>query len=207
MVITYFGRQYFKITLGDLTVAINPPAKAAKTPRFGADIVLSSLRHPDYSGIDTVTLGGKEPFVIDGPGDYETRGLFFKGAHSLSSIGGKEYVNTVYGFELDNIKVAFLGALSDEATLSPEARQIAGAADILFVPIGGKDVMDPAQGYKVSVSFDPSIIVPMDYEADALKRFLKEGGQEKNEMLEKLTIKRKDLEGKEAYIIPLEVQS
>jgi hypothetical protein len=123
MVITYYGKQYCKLTLGDLTIAINPPAKDSKAmpkpPRFGADIALITTRHPDYSGSDTVALGDKEPFVIDGPGSYEIKGIFITGAKSSVTIDGKEYINTVYGFELDNIKIAVLGALADASTLSP----------------------------------------------------------------------------------------
>ncbi len=211
MVITYFGKECFKITLGELTIALNPLNKSSKalpkTPRFGADIVLSSVRHEDYNGVEQSFFGDREPFVIDGPGDYEIKGLFFKGALSKVMIDQKEYINTVYGFELDGIKIAFLGVLSDEKELSPEAKQIASVADLIFVPIGGGEVFDPAAAYKLAVSFDPNIIVPMEYDADSLKRFLKEGGQEKNEMLDKLTIKRRDLDGKEAYIAPLEPQS
>lgn len=206
MVITYFGRQYFKLTLGDLTIALNPPEKDSKPTRFGADIVLSSLRHPDYAGFDTVTLGGKTPFVIDGPGDYEVRGLFFKGATSNTTIKGKKYFNTVFGFELDGIKIAFMGVLSDEGGLSPEAKEIASRADIIFVPVGASGTLDAVQAYKLAVSFDPSIVIPMDFEQDGLKRFLKEGGQEGAKAEEKLTIKRKDLEGKEAHIVVLEPQ-
>ena len=204
MIITYFGKEYFKISQGDLVIAINPPEKSAKAPRFGADIMLSSARHADYYGVETVTFSGKEPFVIDGPGDYEVRSLFFKGATSEIIIEGKKYINTVYGFELDGIKIAFLGALEDESAMSAEAKQLAAAADVLFIPIGGGNLFDPSTAYKVAVSFDPSIIIPMEYDADTLKRFLKEGSQEKNEIVDKLTLKRKDLEGKESFIIPLE---
>ncbi|HSE56584.1 MAG TPA: MBL fold metallo-hydrolase [Candidatus Paceibacterota bacterium] len=211
MVITYFGKECFKITLGDLTIALNPVSKSskalAKTPRFGADIVLSTTNHPDYNGVEQMSFGEREPFVIDGPGDYEIKGLFFKGALSKIVIGGKEYVNTVYGFELDGIKIAFLGALADESTLTAEAKQIASSADLIFVPAGGGEVFDPAAAYKLAVSFDPNIIVPMDADTEHLKRFLKEGGQEKNETLDKLTLKRRDLDGKEAYIAVLEPQS
>jgi Beta-lactamase superfamily domain len=218
MVITYYGKQYCKLTLGDLTIAINPPAKesnalGAKAPRFGADIALITTQHPDYNGSETVSLGDKEPFVIDGPGSYEIKGIFITGAKSSVSIDGKEYINTVYGFELDNIKIAFLGALSDVGTLSAEAKEIAGASDMLFIPIGGGDVFDTAKAYKVATSFSPNVIIPVDADTSSLAKFLKEGGQDlstqagKNEMADKATLKRKDLDGKESYIIALAPQA
>lgn len=222
MVITYFGKSYFKLTLGDLTIAINPPSKDSKSfpkpPRFGADIALITTNHPDYNGADQVSLGSAEPFVIDGPGSYEVKDVYISGALSKviienplspkgSSEAKKEYINTVYGFEIDNIKCAFMGIISDETTLSVEAKDILRGADILFVPIGGVITLDPAHAYKIAVAYDPSIIIPYHYDTDALKRFLKEGGQEKNEAADKATLKRKDLEGKEGYILVLDSQA
>lgn len=211
MVITYYGKQYCKLSLGDLTIAINPPAKTSKAlpkaPRFGADIVLVTTNHEDYNGIETVSLGEKKPFVIDGPGSYEVEGLFITGAKSMVSLGGKEYINTVYGFEIDGIKVVILGALADSGTLSTEAKELAGASELLFVPIGGGEVFDSAAAYKTATSFGPCVVVPLEADETTLKKFLKEGGQEKNEILDKATLKRRDLEGKESFIIGLSPQA
>lgn len=214
MVITYFGGAYFKLTLGDLTIAINPPSKNskrfAKPTRFGADIALITTNYADYNGADTVTLGSAEPFVIDGPGSYEIKNCFVTGAKSDVMIDKKNYINTVYGFELDNLKMAFLGIIADESTLSVEAKEIIRGADILFVPIGGAigeiGVFDPAQAYKTAISYDPSIIIPYEYTTESVTRFLKEGGQEKNEPQDKATLKRKDLDGKEGTILVLTSQ-
>lgn len=202
MVITYFGKEYFKLTLGDLTIALNPPDKSQKPARFGADIALISVNHPDYNGAETVALGDKEPFVLDSAGSFEVRELFFTGAPSKVTYEGKEYINTVYGFELDGIKIAYLGLCQDEKMLSTEAKEIAGNADMIFVPIDG----DPAHAYKTATSFNPNVIIPMDYDKDSLARFLKEGGQEKNEVQDKVTLKRRDLDGKEGHIIVLAPQ-
>ncbi len=202
MVITYYGRQYFKLTLGDLTIATNPPSKASKPARFGADIALISLNHADYNDPETVTMGDREPFVLNSAGSYEVKELFFTGAGSTVNVDKKDFINTVYGFELDGIKIAFLGAAYDEKTLSSEAKEIAGQADMIFVAIGE----DPTLAYKTATSFDPNVIIPMDYTDESLKRFLKEGGQEKNEVQDKLTLKRRDLDGKEGHIIVLAPQ-
>jgi L-ascorbate metabolism protein UlaG (beta-lactamase superfamily) len=211
MVITYFGKSYFKLTLGDLTIAINPPSKDSKAfskvPRFGADIALITTYTIDTDGPDTVTLGDKEPFVIDGPGNYEVRELLITGAASTVVMDGKTYNNTVYGFELDGIKIGVLGLTGDDKLLSTEAKEIASNADMLFVPVGSDALeLNPAKAYKTAVSYDVNMIVPYEYTADTLKLFLKEGGQDKNETQEKATLKRKDLDGKEGYILVLEQQ-
>jgi len=199
MVITYYGKSYFKLTLGDLTIAINPPSKALKPSRFGADIALITTNTEETNDPETVTLGDKEPFVIDGPGSYEVRGLHFSGATSDAFLNKKRYINTVYGFELDGIKIAFLGLVNDEKTLSNEAKEIASNADMVFVPV----LDDPTSAYKTALAFDPNMIVPYEYDKTTLARFLKEGGQEKNEVLDKATLKRRDLDGKEGHILVL----
>lgn len=208
MVITYYGKQYFKLTLGNLTIATNPPSKASKPARFGADIALITANTPDYNDAETVTLGDAVPFVINSPGSYEVHELFFAGAPStvtidkdLSAQAG-ERINTVYGFELDGIKIAFLGCVYDEKALSTEAKEIASQADMIFVAIGE----DPTAAYKMATSFDPNVIIPMEYEADTLKRFLKEAGQDKAEVQDKATLKRRDLDGKEGHVIVLASQ-
>ncbi len=175
-------------------------------PRFGADIALITTKTVDTNGADTVSLGDKEPFVIDGPGNYEVRELLITGASSTVTIDKKEHINTVYGFELDGIKIAFMGLIDDDKKLTAEAKEIAGNADMLFMPVGGTVDLDPAKAYKIATSFDVNMVVPYEYDADSLKRFLKEGGQEKNEGQDKATLKRKDLDGKEGYILLLEPQ-
>ena len=202
MVITYYGKTYFKLTLGDLTIATNPPSKSLKPSRFGADIALITTNVEEGNDPETVSLGDKQPFVIDSAGSYEVRELFFGGAPSTAVVGKKEYINTVYGFELDGIKIAFLGYVTDEKSLSTEAKEIAGQADMVFVSIGD----DPSAAYKMATSFDPNVIIPMNYDADTLKRFLKEGGQEKTSAEDKLTLKRRDLDGKEGSIVVLAEQ-
>jgi len=199
MVITYLGNSYFKLTLGDLTIAINPPSKSLKPARFGADIALITTNVPEANDPETVTLGEKSPFIIDGPGSYEVRGLLFAGAQSAVQMDKTSYINSVYGFELDGIKVAHLGYVNDEKALSTEAKEIANNADMLFINVGD----DPAGAYKTALSFEPNMVVPFNFTKETLARFLKEGGQEKNETLDKATLKRRDLDGKEGYILVL----
>jgi len=87
--------------------------------------------------------------------------------------------------------------------LSKEAREAVNSPDILFVPIGGKDVLDAKAAAKFASSLEPKMIIPMDYDPASLKAFLKETGEEKAEVVEKLTLKSKDLDGKEGTVIVL----
>ena len=205
MIITYFGKQFFKIQKGDLVLAFNPVSKSSKTginTHFGADIALVTTNHPDYNGLEQLSHGEREPFAITGPGDYEVKEIFVKGTISNSELGGKKYINTIYSLTVDNINLVFLGALSD-ANISKDALEAINNPDILFIPVGGKDLLDAKTSAKLALSFEPKMIIPMDYDSVTLKAFLKETGEEKAEVVDKLTLKLKDLEGKEGEIVVL----
>lgn len=205
MIITYFGKQFFKVGQGEMVLAFNPVSKASKTgvsAHFGADIALITTNHPDYNGVEQLSHGEREPFVIKGPGDYEIREIFIKGAISEAQIAGKKYVNTIYLFTLDGINIVFLGALADKE-LSQESREAIGSPDILFIPIGGGGMLDAKSAGKLASTLEPKLIIPMDYDDKALKAFLKEMGEESAETMEKLTLKKKDLEGKEGEVAVL----
>ena len=201
MIITYQGVEFFKVQFGDTVLAFNPISKESKfkNTRFFADIALISLNHPDMNGTENLSYNGKEPFVISGPGEYEVRDVFIKGFASKSMYGGKERVNTIYSVTLENINLCFLGAVSD-INLSKDVKESLGNVDILFVPVGDDGVLDSVMAEKLSVEIEPKIIIPMHYGEvgikDALKKYMKEAGEGEIKPIEKLTIKKKDLDGK-----------
>jgi len=206
MIITYLGKQFFKISQGSLTVAFNPISKDSKfssiASRFGSDIALSTINHPDYNGFEMVSHGETVPFEIRGPGDYEIKDIFIKGIMTETQLGGKKFINTIYSLSIENISLCFLGAVSDDK-LSSSIRGQIESPDILFIPIGNNDLLSPIEAYKLAVTLEPKIIIPMDYDEKTLKVFLKEGGQEKVVGIEKLTIKAKELVGREGEIVVL----
>ena len=88
-----------------------------------------------------------------------------------------------------------------------ETKEAIDGVDILFVPIGGEGVLSSTDAYKLAVNLEPKIIIPMHYgdigDKNALKTFFKEGGEETVAPIDKLTVKKKDLEGKEGDIVVL----
>ena len=208
MIITYDGIESVKISHGDFTISLNPISKESKfkLANFGSDVVLITANHPDLNGADTATRQGKEPFVIKGPGEYEVKGLFIRGFASKTVYGGDERINTVYSFELDGIKVLYLGAISDK-DLDSKAKEEIGDVDIVFAPIGGDDVLNAEEAYKIASKREPKIIIPIHFGAvgqkDALDKFLKEADSKDTKPVDKLTIKKKDLIGKEGEVVVL----
>ncbi len=205
MIITYLGKQFFKIQQGSLTLAFNPVSKDSKDfkgSRFGSDIAFSTINHPDYNGFDMVSHGENIPFEVKGPGDYEIKDIFIKGIMTEAILSEKKYINTIYTLSVENISICFFGCMTN-TKLTAEIREQIGSPDIIFVPIGNHDLLTAAEAYKLAVSLEPKIIIPMDYDDKALQSFLKEGGQDKVEAIDKLTIKAKDIIGKEGEIVVL----
>lgn len=214
MIISYQGAQSFKVQFGDTVLAFDPISKESKLKAgsFGADIALVSLNHPDMNGASQASRGEKEAFVVSGPGEYEIKGVFIKGLPSVSYYGGEKKINTIYTVNLENMNLCFLGALS-EINIPNETKEAIDGVDILFVPVGDtsndnkqKGTLSAGEAYKFAVSLEPSIIIPMNYTDASLKAFIKEGGAEGLKPIDKLTIKKKDLEGKESEIVVLDAQ-
>ena len=158
---------------------VNPISKKSqfKANNFGADIALISVNNQDMNGVDQVSRGDKQAFIINGSGEYEIRGVFIKGLPSVSNYGNEGKINTIYTVNLENINLCFLGALGS-AEIPSETKAGIDDVDILFVPIGGNGILNPTEAYKFAVSLEPSIIIPMNYDEKSLKAFLKEGGEE-----------------------------
>ena len=208
MVISYLGGQCFKVSQGDLTLAFNPPSKdsSLKASKFGSDIVLISQNHEDFNGTENASFGDREPFVISGPGEYEVKGVAVRGFGSETSYGGAKSINTIYSVSLDGMNLCFLGSLGT-STLPHAAAQELDNIDILFLPIGDQGVLDYEKAHDLAVQLEPKAIVPMHYgelgDKDSLKAFLKEAGEDVKP-IDKLTVKKKDLDGKEGEIIVLQ---
>ena len=207
MIISYNGAECVKVSFGDTTLAFNPISKKSKLKAvsFGADIALISLNHPDMNGADQVSRSGKEAFVVDGPGEYEVKDVTIRGVGTTSAYGGSDLINTVYFATLEGINLCFLGGLNTK-DVPEEVKERYGAIDVLFVPIGGEGVFGPKEAYDYAVRTEASIIIPIHFgdvgEKDALKKFLKEAGTDVA-AVEKLSIKRKDVDGKEGDIVVL----
>ncbi|MBU3668797.1 MAG: hypothetical protein FGM57_02415 [Candidatus Taylorbacteria bacterium] len=217
MIVTYLGHEYFKVQYGDLTIAINPPSKNSKfkSSKFGANVVLQTLEHEDMNGGVDLSYGDTVPFVISGPGEYETNGIFVHGVAGNSEYDAKnaprgngKRINTIYSLTVDGINMLFLGAQSGQlpSTLSDAIDTV----DLLFVPIGGEEdgVLSPKDAYKIALNLEAKMVIPMHFKNDKdenLKSFLKEAGSSAG-ALDKLTIKRKDLDGKEGEVVVLSPQ-
>ncbi|HEY4505860.1 MAG TPA: MBL fold metallo-hydrolase [Candidatus Paceibacterota bacterium] len=202
MVVTYHGKGYVRASVGSLTLAFNPPSKdsSLKVPKAGADVALVSVKLPDYDGAEQASHGDREPFVIDGPGEYEVQDIFIKG---INSQGPDGIINTIYCLTLDDMRICHLGVIATPE-LTSEAIEAMGEIDILFVPTYDEGTLTPASAHKLATKLGSKTIVPLFYgdaQNDTLKQFLKEEGDEGAKVLEKWTTKRKDIESSEGDVV------
>ncbi len=204
MVITYHGGECVKITFGDVTLAFNPISKQSKLPavKFGSDVAFISLNHPNYNGKDQVALGTREPFVISGPGEYEVGSVTARGFGVPTVYDKAPRIATIYQVRLEEMNIVFLGPISSPE-IDPKILGELGDIDVLFVPIGGGDVLEVPQASKLAVKLEAKLVIPVDYDATALKAFLKEESAEGQKPVDKLTIKKKDVVAMEGEIAVL----
>ncbi len=206
MVITYQGGQCFKVSFGDTTLAFDPIAKSSKLSavKFGADVAFVSLNHPNFNGVENASHRSKKPFVVQSPGGYEIGTVTARGYGVKTKYAGNEHYNTIYQVRLEEMNMVFLGALGDPE-IDPKILAEFGDIDILFVPIGGGDVLEVPQAAKLALKLDARLIIPMHYDTVALKAFLKEAGAEGVSPVDKLTLKKKDVNEMEGDVAVLTV--
>jgi len=204
MVITYHGGECFKVVFGGTTIAFNPISKKSKLPavKFGADIVFETLNHPDFNGGSEMTHGSKTPFVVTTPGEYEIGDVTARGYGVSTTYEKHERINTIYQVQLEGMNLVFLGALGSP-DIDPAVLGALDDIDVLFVPVGGGDLLDAAAASTLSTKLEARVIVPMHYESAALDAFLKEEGSTNTAAQEKLTLKKKDVATREGEIVVL----
>jgi hypothetical protein len=212
MIISYHGKQFIKLQQGDFTLAYNPISKESKlgtkATRFGSNITLISVRHPDFNGIENTQYGDAQPLLVQGPGSYEQAGVTINGFETRTFIKGEEYINTIYFVAFEGVRYGFLGSLSDPS-LDQAIRDFNEDVDVLFVPIGGGDILNPNQAAKVIKSFSPKVIIPFDYgadrDADSLTQFMKEIGAH-TEGIDKYVFKSSELDKLTGHLVILNEQ-
>jgi len=210
MVITYHGLGLVKVQQGDTVIALNPIGKDSdiKPVRFGADIALVSRRAPEWNGVEEMSFGSKVPFVIEGAGEYEVGGVFVKGFYVEEELDGDKYVNTIYTLLVDGILICHLGAQKSKV-LPEKVTEKIGEIDILFVPVSSRrpDLLTPSDAYALTTELQAKLVIPLFVDGEgedkkALDAFVKSFGSEVKKE-DKLTIKKKDLEGKEGELLVL----
>lgn len=198
--ITWAGQSCFQISVSNAkdhsaNIVIDPFGEIGlKIPSFEADILLVTHNHPDHNNVKAVK---GSPFLIDGPGEYEIRGVFVQGISSFhdNSEGKERGMNTIYAIEAEEIKFCHLGDFGQKQLTDEQLEKI-GAVDILMIPVGGEYTISSSEAQKIIGQIEPKMVIPMHYELPKLKftlddvgKFLRAMGKNAVQSQDKLTIK------------------
>ncbi|MDO8495596.1 MAG: MBL fold metallo-hydrolase [bacterium] len=210
MILTWIGHSCFRLEGKDVSLLIDPFSKeiGLKPPRIKDNLVLLTHRHYDHASIDDVD---SETMVIDGPGEYESHGVYVHGISSFhdNSGGTERGLNTIYVIKLEEVTICHLGDLGQEK-LDEQQLELIGNIDVLLIPVGGKYTIDYKQAVAVVGQIEPKVIVPMHHKLpdlkieglDGVEKFLKEMGLTP-EKLDKLKVTPKTLPQEEIKLVTL----
>ncbi len=173
MKLKWLGHSAFLITADTGTRIITDPYvpgaydNAVGYKRIGerADVVTVSHEHPDHCG--SANLPGN-PQVLKGNGPWTIAGMKISGIDTFhDKSGGRERGrNTVFVYEVDNLRIVHLGDLGhilDEATL-----KALGRVDVLLIPVGGVFTIDAREAEKLTELIKPRVVIPMHYKTPRL---------------------------------------
>lgn len=168
MKIRWYGHACFLITTDSgLRILTDPFDETVGygLPSVTPDIVTVSHEHFDHNAVDL--LSG-EFDVVRGPGEHHVRVLDI---HGLSTYhdeihGAKRGDNTVYTFEVDNLRITHLGDLGH--ILSASQIMALRPINVLLIPVGGFYTIDAKEAKEVVEALNPDVVIPMHYKTSVM---------------------------------------
>jgi L-ascorbate metabolism protein UlaG (beta-lactamase superfamily) len=194
MEITWYGNSCFRITERNFATVVTDPfdsAVAGYNPlKLKAEIVTVSSNNLSHNNISVVK---GNPFVIEGPGEYERGGVFLTGIQTTPLMGDKDSRNTIYVLDYGSITILHLGQTN--TVPSQTMVEELGNINIALVPVGAGSALNASKSAEVISMLEPNIVIPMHYETphsklelDPLSKFLKEMGLTELETMESFKI-------------------
>ena len=213
MEISWLGHACFQIRGKNIVLITDPfPPQSAPIPREGArkgslnaSIVTVSHNHSMHNGVESV---GGNPRVVRGPGEYEISDVLITGVASYhDDQRGQVYGrNTIYIIHMDDLVICHLGDLGH--ILQESQLEEVADADILLIPIGGGNALNPTQAAEVISQIEPRVVIPMHYSvaptgeiSSELTLFCREMGVETIEPQPKFSVTRNSLPGEMQVVL------
>jgi L-ascorbate metabolism protein UlaG (beta-lactamase superfamily) len=173
MDISWLGQSCFRIkgkNVSIVTDPYDPEMVGLKKLKASADIVTVSHGHGDHNNTGAVE---GEPFVIEGAGEYEVKGVRIAGVQTFhdNKQGKERGTNTLYVLEVDGVIICHCGDLGHELTVE-QLEQIEDV-DVLLIPVGGTYTLDGTEAVKVINQIEPKVVIPMHYKLPEAKTDLK----------------------------------
>jgi L-ascorbate metabolism protein UlaG (beta-lactamase superfamily) len=215
MEIFWLGHSCFQLRGKNVTLITDPftPQQGYSLGKINAPIVTVSHNHAGHNYVQGV---GGNPRVVRGPGEYEISDVLITGVAAFhdSKRGQERGRNTIYVIHMDDLVICHLGDLGH--TLQEAQLEEVADADILLIPIGGRNTINATQAAEVISQVEPRIVIPMHYRTEAiagthpdlepLDKFCREMGIEAVSPQPKLVVTRNSLP-QETQVVILEQRS
>jgi L-ascorbate metabolism protein UlaG (beta-lactamase superfamily) len=165
MDISPLGHSSFRIKGKTVTVVTDPfDATLVGFPypkHIAADIVTVSHGHKDHNAVSLIE---GNPYVVNGPGEYEVKGVGIIGISLFHDTEKGESRGTVtaYHIDIDGVNIVHMGDVGNTLT-SDDVERLDGV-DILMIPVGGVYTLDSNQAAGLISELEPSVVIPMHYQ-------------------------------------------
>lgn len=211
MDILWFGASSVRLQGSQVSVLADPFDLAPGDPVGPVDIVTISDRRLRGRIADLAALGA--PHLVDGPGEYEIKGVPLTGiATSRAAVPEGETATTgrgprnfVYNVTLDGILVTHLGRLTELPT-SSQVHDI-GSPDVVLLPLGEPEGLTAARAAQLASQLEAKLLVPMllggPNDQAVLESFCKELGADPTPIGPRLSVSASSL-GAQTRVVVLQ---
>lgn len=202
MVISWLGEAGIRLQTKDAVLVIDPPSSETgfRPSKQAADLVALTTK----AGRDAKSIAG-EPMLLETPGEFERKNIFVYGIGLPS-----EPHHVHWRIEAEDMSFGHLGNLQ-HALENGELAQLEGV-DVLFVPVGGGDVLTSARATELISQIEPRVVVPIQYKTPGgkasygtLEAFLKDLGAKHGEPVGKWKLQKKELPADDTQVVILTV--
>jgi L-ascorbate metabolism protein UlaG (beta-lactamase superfamily) len=172
--VEWYGQAAFRLSAPESTVFIDPfgdvSPLAGRGIRFdypaiegvGADLVLVTHEHLDHNGVEVIS---GDPAVLRstaGRLDSPVGEVIAIASEHDAAAGTERGPNTIFSFQLDEIRVAHFGDFGQRSLREEQAAAL-GSPDLVFLPIGGGPTIGAEQAAQIVEQLQPRWVVPMHY--------------------------------------------
>ncbi len=173
MNVRYLGHSAFWIASSKgSSVVVDPYSQRIpyELPPLEPDVVLVSHEHHDHNAYyrftnDPMLVKRSHDFAAETELNIQRTGetLTFYGIPSFhdDQEGRRRGPNTIWHWFWEGVHFVHLGDIGH--LLTEEQLQTLGKVDVAFVPVGGKETLDPTAASLLVSQLDPRIVFPMHY--------------------------------------------
>ncbi len=190
-----------------VSIAINPYSIVKPPSTVKADIIISTNPNSELCNNYKAVKPKKESlFIIDKPGEYDIQQSYIQ----ILDINEDEHNTLSAVIDTERIKIGVIGFTKDIKKIEKNINFF-NNVDILIIPTGGGDVLDPENALTITNQIEPRVVIPVAYKdknipqfklaSEPVDSFIKQIGEKNCETTAKLKIKEESLPQNETKTI------